>query len=161
MTDATAKQQGESKRRREHPEVPQAADSSSSSESSTDTEMGLVDVSTTICGNSEVLERSGKPVAVAEGREGGFVTHHHWHLKFDRCDERRCAEQFGYTDNCPGCANARAGRKQAVDHSEQCRSRMETIASTTTEGHERLERARDRFCSGCQGTGGRTPELNA
>ena len=25
-------------------------------------------------------------------------------------------EQFGYTDSCPGCANARAGRKQAVDH---------------------------------------------
>ena len=52
-------------------------------------------------------------------------------------------EQFGYTDNCSGCANARAGRKQAVDHSEQCRSRMETIMSTTTENHERLERARD------------------
>ena len=54
-------------------------------------------------------------------------------------------EQFGYTDNCPGCANAGAGRKQAVDHSEHCRSRMETILSTTTVGHERLERARDRF----------------
>ena len=53
-------------------------------------------------------------------------------------------EQFG-TDNCPGCANARAGRKQAVDHSEQRRSRMETILSTTTDGDERLERARDRF----------------
>ena len=52
---------------------------------------------------------------------------------------------FGYTDNCPGCANARAGRKQAVDQSEQCHSRMETILSMTTEGHERLERARDRF----------------
>ena len=52
-------------------------------------------------------------------------------------------EQFGYTENCPGCANARAGRKQAVDHSEQCRSRMEAILMTTTEGHERLERAHD------------------
>ena len=49
-------------------------------------------------------------------------------------------DQFGYTDNCPGCANARAGRKQ-----EQCRSRMGAILVTTTEGHERLERARDRF----------------
>ena len=54
-------------------------------------------------------------------------------------------EQFGYTDNCPGCANARAGRKQEVDRSEQCRSRMGAILVTTTEGHERLERARDRF----------------
>ena len=54
-------------------------------------------------------------------------------------------EQFGHTDNCPGCANARAGRKQAVDHSEQCRSCMEAILVTTTEGHMRLERARERF----------------
>ena len=68
MTDATVEQQGESKRRREHPEVPQAADSSgSSSESSTDT-MGLVDVCTILCDNS-VSKRDGvavKPVPVAE-----------------------------------------------------------------------------------------------
>ena len=73
----------------------------------------------------------------------------HWCLNFDKCDERRCAEltlnSFGYTDNCPGCANARAGRKQAVDHSEQCRSRMGPLLMTTSEGHQRLERARDRF----------------
>ena len=62
-------------------------------------------------------------------------------------------ERFGYTDNCPGCDNAKAGREQAEDHSEQCRSRIETVLSTTSEGHERLERARS-FCSGCQGTGG-------
>ena len=54
-------------------------------------------------------------------------------------------EQFGYTDNCPGCASARAGRRQAVDHSEQCRSRTEAILVTTTEGHMRLERAPERF----------------
>ena len=56
---------GEPKRRREHPEAPQAADSNtSSSESSTDTEMGLVDVCTIHRDNSE-----------AEGRcEGGPVT---------------------------------------------------------------------------------------
>ena len=57
MTDATVEQQTESKRRREHPEVRQAADSSSSSssssESTTDTGMGLVDVCTVLCDNSE------------------------------------------------------------------------------------------------------------
>ena len=78
MTDATVEQQGESKRLREHPEVPQAADSSSSSsESSTDTEMGLVDVCTILCDNSEVSKRdrvTEKPAAVAGGREGGPVT---------------------------------------------------------------------------------------
>ena len=52
MTDANVEQQGESKRRREHPEVPQASNSSSSSSSSslssssTDTELDLVDVCT-------------------------------------------------------------------------------------------------------------------
>ena len=54
-------------------------------------------------------------------------------------------EQVGHTDKCPGCTNARAGRTQAVDHSEHCRSRVETILLTSTEGHERLERARDSF----------------
>ena len=83
MTDATVEQQEDSKRRRGHPEVPQAADSSgsgssssSSSESSTDTEMGLVDVCTIFCDSSEVSKRDSvmeKPVAVAEGREGGQV----------------------------------------------------------------------------------------
>ena len=58
MTDATVEQQGESKRRREHPEVPQAVDSSSSSsESPTVTEMGLVDVSTMLCDTSEAAKR--------------------------------------------------------------------------------------------------------
>ena len=45
---------------------------------------------------------------------------------------RTDVEQFGHTENCPGCANARAGRKQVVDHSEQCLSRMEAILRTTT-----------------------------
>ena len=66
---------------------------------------------------------------------------------------RTGAEQFGYTDNCLGCANARAGRKQAVAHSEQCRSRMEAILMTTTEGRERLERARDRFAQAAKELG--------
>ena len=59
MTGATMEQQGEPKRRRDHLEVPQAADSSSSSgrESSTDTEMGLVDVYTFLSENSEAESR--------------------------------------------------------------------------------------------------------
>ena len=66
MTDETVEQQGESKRRREHPEVPQAADSSgsSSSERSTDTEMGLVDVRTILCVNSEEGRREGGPMTL-------------------------------------------------------------------------------------------------
>ena len=54
-------------------------------------------------------------------------------------------EQFGFTNNCLWCANARAGRKQAMDHSRRCRSRMESTSVTTTEGHMRLERGRERF----------------
>ena len=83
MTDATVEQQGESKRRMEHPEVPQAAESSSSSsssssEGSTDTEMGLVDVSTILRTNSE-----------AKGRcEGGPVTLDFTKWDFNKADCR-------------------------------------------------------------------------
>ena len=68
-----------------------------------------------------------------------------------RAPLRRADFELGYTDNCPGCVNARAGRKQPVDRSEQCRSRMEASV-TTTGGHMRQERARPRFCSVCRGT---------
>ena len=93
MTDATVEQQKESKTRREHPEVPQAADSSGSSsrssESSTDTEMGLADVCTILSGNSE--RATEKPVAVAEGREGGPVTLDLTKWDFNKVDCRtRC-----------------------------------------------------------------------
>ena len=56
MTDETVEPQGGSKRSRENPEAPHAA-------------MGFVDVCTILCGNSE--RATAKPVAVAEGREGG------------------------------------------------------------------------------------------
>ena len=76
MTDESVEQLAESKRRKEHPEVPQAANSSSSSSStssgsSTDTGMGLVDVCTILCGNSEEEGR----------REGGPAT-----LDLTKCD---------------------------------------------------------------------------
>ena len=96
MTDATVEQQGVSKKRREHPEVPQAADgsSSSSSESSPDTEMGSMDVCTILCGNSEAAKRdgvAGKPVAVAEGSEGGPTTLDLTKWDFNKADRRiRC-----------------------------------------------------------------------
>ena len=48
--------------------------------------------------------------------------------------------------------------KQAVDHSEQCRSRMEAILMTTTEGHERLKRARDSFAQTTKEPGVEEPQ---
>ena len=61
MTDTTIEQQGEPQRRREHLKVPQAADnrssSSSSSESSTDNDIGLVDVCTFPSETSEAESR--------------------------------------------------------------------------------------------------------
>ena len=92
----------------------------------------------------------------AESDQSACVANHmrqflylHWCPNFSKCDERHCAEltliSLVTQKVAHGCANARAGRKRAVDHSEQCRSRMEAILMTTTERHERLERARDRF----------------
>ena len=72
-----------------------------------------------------------------------------WCPNFGRCDERRSAEltlsSLVTQTIALDAPNARAGRQQVVDHSEQCRSRMETILATTTEGRGRLERGRDRF----------------
>ena len=85
----------------------------------------------------------------------------HWCPNFDRRRaplRRTDVEQFGHTDNCLGCANARAGRKQVVDHSEQCRSRMEAILRTTTWEHERVERARDRFAQAAEEPGVKEPQ---
>ena len=92
MTDATVEQQGESKRRREHPEAPLAADSSSSSsESSTDTEMGLVDVCTILRDNSE-----------AEGRcEGGPITLDLTKWDFNKTDCRnKCSKLVENSNRC-------------------------------------------------------------
>ena len=92
--------QGESKRRRELLEVPQAADSSSRSSSSsvkaqpTLNEIGLVDVCAILCDNSGVSKRdrfTEKPVAVAEEREGGPVTLDLTQWDFNKADCRtRC-----------------------------------------------------------------------
>ena len=81
ITDATVEQQGEPNRRREHLEVPQAADSSSSSssnsESSTDTEMGLVDVCTILSENSEAESCC----------RGGLATHDLTEWDFSKADK--------------------------------------------------------------------------
>ena len=53
-----------------------------------------------------------------------------------RTDFERCLDTQTLAPDVPM-------RQQAVD--EQCRSRMETILWTTTEGYKQLERARDRF----------------
>ena len=85
MTDATVEPKGEPKRRKEHPEMPQAADgssssssSSSSSESSADTEMGLVDMRTILSENSETESR----------RRGGPVTLDLTEWEFSKADCR-------------------------------------------------------------------------
>ena len=79
MTDETVEQQGDSKRRREHPEVPQAADRTAAAVKAQPTlKLGSVVVCTILCVNFEAAKRKRvtvKPVAVfAEGRrEGGPV----------------------------------------------------------------------------------------
>ena len=63
VTDAPV-EQGERKMCKEHRTVPESADSSSSSESATDTEMGSVDACTILSENPEAQRR----------RRGGPVT---------------------------------------------------------------------------------------
>ena len=78
----------------------------------------------------------------------------HWCPNFGKCDERRCAGLTLISLAQTIALDVQMQEQvQAVDHSEQCRSRMEAILMTTTEGHGRVERARDRFCSVRQGSG--------
>ena len=65
----------------------------------------------------------------------------HGCLNFNKCDERHCTEPISSSL----VTQTIARRTQAVDHSKQCRSRVEAILVTTTEGHMRLERAKERF----------------
>ena len=63
MTDANIEQQGEPKRPREHSEAADSSYCNSGSESSTDTEMGFVDVCTILLQNSEAeVQGGGGPV---------------------------------------------------------------------------------------------------
>ena len=52
------------------------------------------------------------------------------------CDERHCAETISSSLGAQtvglGVCNTRVGREWAVDHSEQCRCRMEALLATTS-----------------------------
>ena len=65
-----------------------------------------------------------------------------WCQNFDKCDERHCAEPISSSLATQTIA---LGVPTQELVSEQCRSSMEAILVTTTEGHMRLERVRDRF----------------
>ena len=83
MTHASV-EQGERKRCKEHPTVPESADCSSSSESSRETHMGLVDVCTIL---SEIPETEGC-------RRGGPVTPDLTMLDFTEADCRTKCQKF-------------------------------------------------------------------
>ena len=53
--------------------------------------------------------------------------------------------RFGYSNFCPGCENLQAGGLQAINHSEQCRQRMEEKLAETEEGLDRVRRAKFRL----------------
>ena len=86
MTDATVEQQGESKRRTEHPEVPQTATAAMKAQPTMKWDWW-------ICVRFSVKIPRGprKPVAVAEGREGGPATLDLTKWDFNKADCRtRC-----------------------------------------------------------------------
>ena len=53
--------------------------------------------------------------------------------------------RHGYTVGCPGCEQLQLGSPVRKNHTEACRKRMETELSKTSEGQERLGRAKDRL----------------
>ena len=53
--------------------------------------------------------------------------------------------RHGYTVGCPGCEQLQLGSPVRKNHTEACRKRMETELSKTSDGQERLGRAKDRL----------------
>ena len=54
-------------------------------------------------------------------------------------------ERHGYTVGCPGCEQLQLASPVRKNHTEACRKRMETELGKTSEGQERLGRAKDRL----------------
>ena len=61
------------------------------------------------------------------------------------------ADNFGYTQGCPGCDAIRQGRERQPGHSEACRARVEAELSQTDNGRSRLKRAQDNIDSAISG----------
>ena len=100
--------------------------------------MGPMDGSNTVrlgTANGVVRARTIKRLPPSDRWNGSFLDeahgrlHHHWCLNFDRCDERHHAESIsnslGTQTVALGVPTQGAGRTQAVDCSEPCRSSME------------------------------------
>ena len=79
----------------------------------------------------------------------------HWCLNFDKCDERHCAEPT---------SSGLAAQTIALDVQMQEQVVIKrwiiqnSVVTTTMEGHERLERARDRFAQAAKEPGVEEPQ---
>ena len=85
----------------------------------------------------------------------------HWCPNFGKCDERHCAEMTLSSLVTQTIAPDVQMEEQVVNKRwiiQKCRSRMEAILMTTTDGHERLERARDRFAQAAKEGGVEEPQ---
>ena len=72
--------------------------------------------------------------------------HLHWFLNFDKCDGRLCAElTLSNLDSQTNALDAPAQELVVNKRWSFIPFPQRKILSTTTEGHERLDRARDRF----------------
>ena len=54
-------------------------------------------------------------------------------------------ERHRFTIGCPGCEQIQLDSPNRKNHTEECRRRMEEALSKTSEGQERLDRAKDRL----------------
>ena len=57
-------------------------------------------------------------------------------------------ERHGFTTGCLNCEQIQVGSPTRKNHTESCRKRMEEELITTSEGQDRLERAKDRLDTG-------------
>ena len=53
-----------------------------------------------------------------------------------------CFDEHSYTTHCPGYTHIQTGLKGGTHHTEACRRSMEALISQTSDGHDRITRAR-------------------
>ena len=72
--------------------------------------------------------------------------------------QRRDYERHGWTETCPACRGLAANAITRGNHTEACRTRMETAIVGDEGGEERLERAQQRMAAQSEGAGPAPPD---
>ena len=91
-----------------------------------------------------VIEPRGQPAQVLPPHPELYVSRGRRRMPL----KKQLFKDHGYSAGCGGCTAIIQGNSEAVNHTEACRTRIETAVASTLEGREELKRASDRLAEG-------------